>query len=831
MNALVALGTIFRREMAAYFNAAIAYIFIIVFVFLNGSLYMTQFFIVGSADLRPFFITLPFILSVFLPAVTMRLWAEEKRGNTLELLLTFPMGTHSLVMGKFLASLLFYVAALAGTLTIPLMLHLLGRPDMGVIISGYMGAFFLGAFYLALGIFISGLCKDQIVAFILAMLICFGLHIVGTEFVASSIDGWIPGFGTFLKHFIGSAPHFDSFIRGVVAGGDVLYFVLGTGIFLALNGFWFEGRMKPGAKKIFSMAVVVSLGIFLVANWFLDGLPLGRVDMTEGKVYTVSKATKKILGDLKSPVIAKFYVSPQDKMPTGMKTLEQDVTSKLDEFRVASKGNFQYKVFHMEAANVVDREEGAEESLEEQLQTKGIQPFQVQAIESDEVAVRLIYASLSLAYKEKPEEIIPRVVPQNLNNLEYLVVSKIFRMTLTENPKITVVAPVEEKTVDPQMKALLEQLGGQVPEGYQDDRYDTLMKALRYEGYEVTRVQLSKEEPLSKDTKTLVVLEPKALNERQQFEIGKFLRGGGSVFMAVQNYIYGYETQGRGLRIIPQDLQPGVNPFLKNWGFEVDPNVLVDKQHDVVNLSGAARVGPFEMSVPVKVPIQVLVQETGMNENISITSRLSPIFYLWGTAISIDKDKVKEQGLKVETLFSSSDDSWTVPFQAGQLVPRDLEPTVDSPKGPLPLAILAQGQFADPYKDKEAPAWPVSAPAEGEAPEPVQEEPFEDVTPSSGKLILVGAASFLQKHLLTGGGHLNFFMNSIDVLTLGEELVTIRSKKPINRSIKRIAAGAKIGWRFTITMLIPIAIAIIGASRVFLRRKAKQNYLKEYSQS
>jgi ABC-2 type transport system permease protein len=98
MNSLNAALTVFRRELAAYFNAAIAYIFIIVFVLLSGGLYMTQFFLIGFADMRPFFTIMPFILAIFMPAVTMRLWAEEKRGNTLELLLTFPMATHEIVL-------------------------------------------------------------------------------------------------------------------------------------------------------------------------------------------------------------------------------------------------------------------------------------------------------------------------------------------------------------------------------------------------------------------------------------------------------------------------------------------------------------------------------------------------------------------------------------------------------------------------------------------------------------------------------------------------------------------------------------------------------------
>lgn len=853
--------TIFRREISAYFNSAIAYIFIIVFVLLNGGLFMTQFFLYGRADMRPFFTTLPFVLAVFLPAVTMRLWAEEKRGNTLELLLTFPVPTHTLVLGKFLAGLVFYLISLLATVTIPIMLLVIGKPDTGTILGGYLGAALLGAFYLSVGIFISGLCRDQIVAFILSMIICFGLHLTGMEYLSSSIDGWLPGFGSFLQRFIGSATHFSTFEKGVIDTSDLLYFIIGTLVFLVLNGFWFEGRMRTGAKKIFTAATVISVGIFLMSNWLLADLPLGRYDLTEGQIYTIAPATKQILKSLKAPVTAKFYVSSIDKMPTGMKTLEQDVVDKLDEFKVSSNGNFEYKIFHMEASNVTEqpkeaKKEGEEEPLEKQLQTRGINPFQVKAVESDEVAVRLVYSSISLSYKEKPEEIIPRIMPENLHQLEYTLISKIYRMTLDKTPKIALVAPYEEKEVQPEVKALLEQLGGQMPQGLREDYYEVLPMALEYEGYKVERIKLTEKEPIPDGTTTLVVVEPRMLNERQRYEINQFLVGGGSLFLAVQNYEYNYQPTGNQLGIYPQEKKPQINDLLRQWGFEVDEQILVDEQHDVINLSGV-RLGPFDMAIPVKIPIQVLVTAAGMNQTISITSRLSSIFYLWGTALKLDETKIKEQNLKVEKLLYSSRNSWTVPFKSGTLAPQDLIKQSEGKTGPFPLSVYVTGQFIDAFKGKSIPEWPkeaaekaaagaeekmppeLAAALAGAAPGPgaeeekeaVEEKSPEAVTPAQGKLVLIGASTPFQKHLVRGGGHLNFFMNSIDAISLGEELVTIRSKQPIDRSLGRLTSAAKMGWRIFVTFLVPVLIAIAGTTRMFWRRQAKQIYLRNYAEA
>jgi len=234
--------TIFRREFGAYFNSPIAYIFIIAFLVLNSGLFMTGFFLAGTADLRGFFGNLPFFLIFFIPAVSMRLWAEDKRTGTFELLMTLPMPTRDVMLGKYLAALAFYLVALAGTLPLAIMVGALGNPDLGAVASSYIGAALLGALYLAIGMFTSGLMRDQISAVILGIMACFLVFILGVPGVAATIDGWVPGGGSLLQHYVGLSDHFDMMLRGVVALGDVVYFVGLTAVFLTLNALWLEGR-------------------------------------------------------------------------------------------------------------------------------------------------------------------------------------------------------------------------------------------------------------------------------------------------------------------------------------------------------------------------------------------------------------------------------------------------------------------------------------------------------------------------------------------------------------------------------------------------------------
>ena len=236
------VGVIFRREMAAYFNSPIAYIFIIVFLVLNAGLYMTSFFLQGQADMRQLFSSLPLFLIFFIPALTMRLWAEDRRSGTFELLMTLPMRTGEVMAGKYLAALAFYLIALAGTLPIPIILAVLGDPDGGAIFAGYLGGVLLGGLYLALGIFVSGLVRDQITAFILGMIACLFLFFAGVDPVAAKLDGWVDGLGSFLQGSFGLFPHYEALQRGVIRLGDVVYFLSFSAALLMLNAAWLEGR-------------------------------------------------------------------------------------------------------------------------------------------------------------------------------------------------------------------------------------------------------------------------------------------------------------------------------------------------------------------------------------------------------------------------------------------------------------------------------------------------------------------------------------------------------------------------------------------------------------
>lgn len=225
------------REVGAYFDSSIAYVYTIAFVILANSIFMNEFFLTGTVEMTGFFELMPLLLAVFLPAVTMRLWAEEKKTRTIELLLTLPIHPIQAILGKYVAALGLFKLFLLGSLPIPIMLMMLGDPDIGLIISGYIGLLLLGGMFISFGMFLSSLSGDQIVAFVTSTVLAFLFVLTGLDRVVAVLDGLFPGvsIGTILYESFSVVPRYESFVRGVVEIGSLLYFVLLSAMFLWLN--------------------------------------------------------------------------------------------------------------------------------------------------------------------------------------------------------------------------------------------------------------------------------------------------------------------------------------------------------------------------------------------------------------------------------------------------------------------------------------------------------------------------------------------------------------------------------------------------------------------
>lgn len=239
-----------KKEIRTYIDSPVAYVFVIIFLGLCGFLYLNQFFLIGQADMRGYFGLLPFIFIFFMPAMTMRLWSEEKKLGTFQLLLTLPVRSHEAVIGKFTASMALLTVALILSLPIPIWISLFLVPaegpglDWGAVIGSYIGTIFLGAAYLSLGLFFSALTENQIVAFILATFFAALAILIGEPFVISSLDWLIPKGLEPVLEYVGVRAHYESMGRGVIDSRDVIYYLSFSFLFLFLTSLVVEHRRR-----------------------------------------------------------------------------------------------------------------------------------------------------------------------------------------------------------------------------------------------------------------------------------------------------------------------------------------------------------------------------------------------------------------------------------------------------------------------------------------------------------------------------------------------------------------------------------------------------------
>jgi ABC-2 type transport system permease protein len=239
---------VFKREFAAYFATPLAFVFIVIFLFAMGTFtfYIGHFFENGIADLSAFFGFHPWVYLFLAPALSMRLWAEDRRNGAVELLLTLPLPPWASVVGKFLAAWAFTAVALALTFPIWITVNLLGSPDNGVILAGYIGSLLMAGGYLAIGSCISATTDNQAIAFVASVAVCFLFALAGAPLVLDFFRAFAPAAVTDAVASFGFLTHFTAIVSGVLDLRDVFFFVSLIALFLAANTAIIE--MKKGGR-------------------------------------------------------------------------------------------------------------------------------------------------------------------------------------------------------------------------------------------------------------------------------------------------------------------------------------------------------------------------------------------------------------------------------------------------------------------------------------------------------------------------------------------------------------------------------------------------------
>ncbi|MDE6719121.1 MAG: Gldg family protein, partial [Treponemataceae bacterium] len=366
--------TIMRRELAAFFTNPAAYIVTVIFLVASGIFFFSTFFINGRADLRNFFSLLPIMLSLFVPALTMRLFSEELRSGSFETLMTLPVTSAQVILGKFLAAFLTSAAMLVPTLFYVVTACVFGKVDFGPIIGGYFGALFLCALYSAIGIFSSALTKNQIIAFFTTLALSFALILFGMILV------FLPAPLVRFFSWLSVTTHFQQISRGIADTRDIIYFVSLSAIFLLLT----QQKISVKKNRDEKIDCAIFFLILILAN-LVGARAFLRKDLTSGKMYSISSASKELVKNLQEPMSVNVFFSSD--LPAPYNSVDQYLRDILVEYKSAANKNFSYKIFDMKKTE-----------NENIAHSYGINQIQVQKVETTEVSAKAVWMGIAIAY-------------------------------------------------------------------------------------------------------------------------------------------------------------------------------------------------------------------------------------------------------------------------------------------------------------------------------------------------------------------------------------------------------------------------------------------------
>ncbi len=528
-----AIWTLARRELRFLFDHPTGYILLVVFLAFNNFLFFRTAYLQGVASLRPMFGLLPWILLFFAPAVTMRMLSEDARSGTLEVVLAQPITELELVVGKYLGALSFSWIALVLTVTIPLGLSLGADLQVGVMVAQYVGAALLAAAFTAVGLWASSVTPNQVTAFIVGVAVMFLLILVG----AGPMITGLPASLERIAASLAVLPHFENIARGVIDLRDAIYFVSLGALFLALAyAALMRRKLSParaGRRRLhFGTALIAALVV--VVN-LLGGRIGGRLDLTPGKAYTLSPATREILGDLDDLVTIKLFVT--EELPEDFGIIKRDIGDLLADFRAAGGGNLL----------VLELDPADDEDAIAEARSLGIPPVQFSSVGEAQLQVQEGYLGLAVQYADAVETI---PVVTRTDDLEYRLISFVRALTRTERP---VVALVESR-----------------PDPGQGNTYGALRRELQ-QNYEVRTVPAADSAPIDEQIGVLVLAgAPPILDSARLDRFRVFLaRGGGALVLAS-----GMQIQPQGFQAVAQPL--GWNSLLEPYGVSIRSDLVYD---------------------------------------------------------------------------------------------------------------------------------------------------------------------------------------------------------------------------------------------------------------
>jgi len=531
--------------------------------------------------------------------------------------------------------------------------------------------------------------------------------------------------------------------------------------------------MKLHSKDIFAPVNVILIVLNLIALNLVTMELFARVDLTENKVYTLSKVTKGIIRDLKEPLTVKAYFTKD--LPSPYNNIARTVEDQLAEMKAYGKGNFRYEFL----------DPGSEEDLKKEADKFRIEPMQVQEMRSDKMELKLAYMGMVLIYEDK-QEVIPAI--QSLENLEYEIVSKIKRVTTAKAQTLGFVEGHDEPTLREDMT--------------------TLDRELR-KNYDIKQVDLSVRSTIPEDIDLLCVIGPKKdLPEKDRFAIDQFLMRGGKLLFCANNVAVDLQN----LRADRGALR--IDSWTENYGFKLGNELVVDRMAPTLPFQMATRYGRQITYVVYPLFPEIVT----FNRDNGALKALRQVRFYFPTAIDTSA-AAGMAGIKLTPLFWTSDKSGTMgaPFDIN---PLNLRGKVVFDRKNIPLGALVQGKFTSFWKDKKAPV-----DDDGNA---VSEDPIIPESPDT-RIVVYSDANFIQdQYLVPGLDNLILALNTIDWMSQDEALISIRSKEVGSRPIKAdVADATRRTVKYANMIIPPLLIIGFGVVRWRVRQSARRMALKD----
>ena len=529
-------------------------------------------------------------------------------------------------------------------------------------------------------------------------------------------------------------------------------------------------QIKYGGNTLAFVAII--FGILVLIN-FLSTRRFIRADLTEDKRYTISKATKNVLDTLDDIVTITAYFSTT---PAEVAQIRRDVRDVLDEYNAFSKK------LQIDYVNPADFDDGQKQEL----RFKGIPEVQINVVKKDKAEIANVYMGISIGYSGK-EEILP--VVRSTANLEYELTSTILKVTTKEAKTVGFLTGHGEFDIDDQNHQQFRQLLDKNAQGQ----------------YNLTSVSLQDGKAVEASVATLVIAGvTQPLTEREKYEIDQFImRGGRAVFL-----VDPIQLQPGTLQAAP--LRTGLNDLLEHYGVKLGNNLLLDRRfHD------SARFQQGFMTVIQPYPYFVKIVKPNFSTENTITNQLEVVTLPWTSSLEI----TAKEGIIATPLAKTSEFGQSMQGYYN-LMPNS--PIPDAELQPYTVAAALEGKFKSFYAGKEIPSVATDvAVEESESPAPIENAEARATKTESEQtqIVVVGTAQFLTQLRPDG---VNFFLNTVDWLTLGDALIGIRSHAITDRPLREVSEIEKNFIRYLCTIGIPLLVVIFGLFRYILKRRAKQ---------